>query len=362
MKRVVYTLSLFLLFTFITSCEKNDNEGGFMEPVTEVQATPGYGAVYFSWKNPANANFYYVNIEYTDSNGNIRKKKVCRFDIDESADLTRGNIFGFTDQNAYTFTLTACGYSGERSNPVTVSATPWEPAYNIVLRTVNILADYGGVIVKWGNDTEVPLNIKVEYQNGSGSKITKLFNAEEPGEAYIQGLSAVAATFRITVVDELKNSSEERYIEVTPLEEKQLSKSTWSIAGFSSQEPAESPNGFAHCVFDNNTGTFWHSAWAGSQPGYPHWFSVDMGDVQTISRVVCYRRQGDGRGQTRFAFFTSMDGITWEDQGTFDFNPHTDEGQSFRIASTQARYFRYVATQGPNFFAFLSEITLFGGE
>lgn len=145
-----------------------------------------------------------------------------------------------------------------------------------------------------------------------------------------------------------------------------IDKSTWTITGFDSQEPAEGNatypnNGLAKSAIDSNLSTFWHTQWSGGSPAYPHWFSVDMGKTVTITNFEVFRRQGNSGGQDKHQFFVSTDGVNWTDVGTFDFNRNVDTGQNFvPTVFVPTRYFKYVALHGPNFYAFISEINASG--
>ncbi len=356
MKRFLIYLKCYCLAGLLISCE-DDGSNVVPEIITDVETTAGYGEIIFKWTNPDDENFYYVDISFVDSKGLSRSSKVSHFAQGDT-------ITGFADTNSYTFNLTSCSYSGGASSPVVVTASPLEPAFSFVSATIEMVADFGGAVVSWDNETGKEVTVMVAYLANSGEKVTSTFDASETGKGYISGLSATTQTFTVTASDAAGNTSEEKAFEITPLEETAISKTGWSVVGYSSQEPAEgAPNGYVTAVFDDDVSTYWHSQWSEAQPGYPHWFIIDIGKEVTISRFECYRRQDDDRGQTECQFLTSRDGITWEDQGTYDFDSSTNDAQSYRMTSNpQARYFKYVATAGPNFYAFLGEITVFGAE
>jgi len=356
MKRIYYLLVFVAVLWAAGSC-KDEDQAIAPGAVAAVESSAGYGEVMLKWTNPSDEDFYYVDITFTDSKGLSRSRKVSRF-------ASGDTIPGFADTDPYTFTLTAHSYSGGASSPVTVTVAPLEPAFLLVAGTVEMVPDFGGAVVSWTNETEKPATVRVTYKDNSGQKAVSLFNANETGKGFISGLSATAQTFSVIVTDEADNESDVSPFEITPLEEAVVNKAQWSVVDFSSQEPAEgAPNGVVTAVFDSNVSSFWHTQWNGGSPGYPHWFIIDMGQEVTISRFECFRRQGDGRGQTACQFFTSIDGENWVDQGTYDFDPGIDGGQSYRMTSNpQARYFKYVATAGPNFYAFLGEITVYGAE
>ena len=356
MKQKYYLLG-FVVMLLITSSCKDDTEVISPGAVTDIESSAGYGEVMMKWTNPSDETFYYVDITFVDSKGLSRSRKVSHF--------TNGDtIPGFGDTNPYTFTLTAYSYSGGASSPVILTVSPLEPAFMSVANTVDMVPDFGGAVVSWVNETGKQATVRVIYTDNSGQKVISLFPANETGKGYISGLSATARTFNVIVTDEADNTSAEHPFEITPLEESAINKLQWTVVDFSTQEPAEgAPNGVVTAVFDGDVSTFWHTQWNGGSPGYPHWFIIDMGREVTVSRFECSRRQGDSRGQTACQFFISVDGETWVDQGVYDFDSSTDNAQSYRMTTNpQARYFKYVAITGPNFYAFLGEITVYGTE
>lgn len=150
-----------------------------------------------------------------------------------------------------------------------------------------------------------------------------------------------------------------------PAEE--LDRSAWSIADFSTEENAEAQwssyayQGKAEAAIDGILETFWHSQWDAAQPGFPHYFTVDLGAVHKLGSIECYRRQGNNKGQTKFRVMTSVDNVEWVDQGTFDFDPNVDDGQRYIFKFVpEARYVQYIATEGPEFYAFLAELNIYG--
>ena len=56
-----------------------------------------------------------------------------------------------------------------------------------------------------------------------------------------------------------------------------LDRTGWTVTASSQEASGEGAgNGVASCIVDNNLNTFWHSQWQGTEPGYPHWFMIDM--------------------------------------------------------------------------------------
>ncbi len=356
MKKNIYYFVWFVFLLLFAACSDDNNDVSTLSAVSNVQISAGYGQLILSWVNPSEEDFYYVDITYTDSNGNRRSNKVSKY-------VSADTLLGFVDTNTYQLTLTAYSLSGKHSTPVVVSAAPLEPAFNIALNSVEMNSDFGGASIKWENNTNQKLTLQVRYKNDANEKTTAIFDASKSGSGSISGLGPVQKVFEVFFTDAQGNNSAVKTFNIVPMAEIKIGKSKWTVFGYSSQEPAEggNPNGLVVAAFDDDLSTYWHTQWAGGSPGYPHFFAVDMNQQVTVSRVVCNRRKGDSRGQTKFQILTSLDGINWEDQGTFDFNSTSDADQSFRLVKNpKARYFKYVALKGPNFFAFLGEITIYG--
>jgi len=224
------------------------------------------------------------------------------------------------------------------------------------------------VVVSWGTPADGYTGTEIIYNNGAGEPVSKMLlpgndeivirDWESEGEMsyrsfYIPEPNAIdtfATNFESTILP--------LFIE---FEGEKIAKTNWEIVDFSTEEPAEgAPNGLASAAIDDDLGTFWHTQWNGGSPGYPHHFTVDMKEIVKINQFEVFRRSGDNRGQTQFQIHTSLDGVNFTSQGTFNYDPNS-ASQSYNLLNLpMARYVKYVATQGPNFFAFLAELDIYG--
>jgi hypothetical protein len=133
-------------------------------------------------------------------------------------------------------------------------------------------------------------------------------------------------------------------------------ESAWSIAGFSTEEPAEGGgNGLAKAAIDGDPGTFWNSKWSGGEPGPPHYIIIDMGETKPVHGIGIMDRyfegdwQTDGHGQPQdITVSVSADNITWDDVAGIKDMPH-DAGQPwykyFVSTLKQARYVKVTVTK-----------------
>lgn len=133
-------------------------------------------------------------------------------------------------------------------------------------------------------------------------------------------------------------------------------QTAWSIAGFSTEEPAEGGgNGLATAAIDLDPSTFWNSKWSGSEPGPPHYIIIDMGEVKAVHGIGIMDRyfEGDwqtvGHGQPQdVTVSVSADNVTWDDVASIRDIPH-EEGQPwykyFVSTLKQARYVKITVTK-----------------
>jgi hypothetical protein len=141
-----------------------------------------------------------------------------------------------------------------------------------------------------------------------------------------------------------------------------LDRTEWEIIDLSSEEAGGEGlvNGYVTAAFDGNINTFWHTAWSNSSPDYPHYITIDMKHTVRMLAVDCARRQGNGGGHTKFQVLTSIDGENFTDQGTFNFNSKINDVQLFPLAFLpEARYFKFVALEGPNNYTFMAEFNVY---
>ena len=373
-------------------------QGGGIAPAGSITATAkaDYGAVIFSWPVPEDENLYYVNISWTDAEGQPRSLQVSKFAADASSAQVSVVADGFTDTTTYLFTLTPYNSAGAAGPSSQITCAPLEPAYNIVLPTVTLTPDFGGVMINWENKTGKDLTIEIEYMLEDGSKQSKSINAKssiQEGNDAIAGFTQGAEhPFTVSIKDRFEHRSEEKIINQEVLQEQKIDKSIWDIPGYnadsnqgtigySSQAINEDKDGRinrARAIFDNDVNSFWHARW--SDTDYPHWYIVDLGKEVIISRIEMTRRQGNAKGQKGQQIFTctaagrtaadnnlnGTDGWQWEDHGEFPFNIAIDDAQSCRLkANPAARYVKVLFTQehkGEDKFAMVGEMSVYGME
>ncbi|MDR2563009.1 MAG: DUF4959 domain-containing protein [Prevotellaceae bacterium] len=394
MKRII--LILFCIALVTASCkEETFEQGGGTAPAVTIEAaaTADHGAVILSWTGPEDVNYYYTNVEWTNSKGQKRSIQSSKFAVDSITGIVTVVADGFTDTQSYTFTLTPHNSAGAAGKSSQISCAPLEPAYKIVLPTVTLVPDFGGVTVSWQNNTGKDLTIEIEYIFEDGSKRTKTIKALKTvidGRDAITGFTQGAEhSFTVSIKDRFENRSEEKIINEAVLSEQKIDKLLWEIPGYNGSS-ANGTIGYSSqatnegalkslAIFDDNVSTYWHASWSSPSTVYPHWYIIDMGREVTISRIELTRRQGNAQGQKGQTFYTCTEanrqepngldgeaGWVWQNQGHFTFDHNTNNFQSFRLINNPtARYVKVyfgVEDKGAGNYAMVAEMNVYGQE
>ncbi len=141
-------------------------------------------------------------------------------------------------------------------------------------------------------------------------------------------------------------------------------RSSWSILGVSSEEPAEGPvnGGLGISAIDNNLESFWHSKWAGGYAMPPHWIAIDMGETCVVHGISIFGRQSNNIGKPKdITISVSMNGTDWEDVGSVQLENSNQEQRFFVSKMLETRYIKItvLSTYGNVLFTHLAEVNAF---
>lgn len=143
---------------------------------------------------------------------------------------------------------------------------------------------------------------------------------------------------------------------------KKLSKLTWKVVDFSSEEASgEGANGFASLILDGNTSTFWHSQWANGTGQLPHHLTIDMQKEVTVVQVDLTRRTNNTDTKAG-NFYISSDKSNWTKVGSF-LMAKTNDAQPFAVTKSKGRYLKIEITESNRApFANMAEVDVRGIE
>jgi hypothetical protein len=383
--KYIFKTALFILISAMAfmSCEKmedvhadyvKDGEIIYANVPDTLQTMPGRNRIQLKWLVYNGNNIQKSIVEWEDE-GELKSQSL---DVSlntpvDSVYVTIDNL----DEKSYLFYAYNIDRDGNRSVKKQVTGSAYGDVYESSLTNRPLsMIDGGGtvdsVVVTWGTPSEGYIGTEVTYENTSGDLVSKMLLPEENRMVIRGWKSEGQMDYRSYYIPEpnaidtfmapIESAMLPMFIEFTG---DKIDKSNWEIVDFSTEEPAEANwgppiQGQAAAAIDDDLGTFWHTQWDGAEPGYPHYITIDMKELVKISKITSYRRQGDNRGQTHFQLFTSTDGVNFTMQGDFDYD-NTIDSQSYNLGNLpMARYVKYVATEGPNFFAFLAELDVYG--
>ena len=277
------------------------------------------------------------------------------------------------EERSYIFKVYTLDNAGNRSIKEQVTGSAYDARYIAGLTNRPVIGISGGgtvdsVVVLWGTPPAGNTHVQIKYFNTDESEVgmnvpasvnrTVIRNWKSESNMSITSFFIPEPTAIDTFQSKVTTAQLPVFIK---FDGEKLSNEGWKIVNFSTEEPGEgAPNGLASAAIDGNLNSFWHTQWSGGSPGYPHHFTFDMGKIAKINKLEVFRRQGDSRGQTRFEIHTSLDGVNFTNQGSFEYDPTINSATYNLLGLPMARYIKYVATAGPNFFAFLAEIDLYG--
>ena len=121
-----------------------------------------------------------------------------------------------------------------------------------------------------------------------------------------------------------------------------VDKSAWKVVSVDSQHSGNE----ATMAFDNNTSTFWHTEYWGSEPKCPHTLIIDMAKSYAVTAIT-YTARNDGadNGLVRdYEVYLSQDGTSWgEPVASGQFRRNTSTSVLKLARTTNGRYLKFVA-------------------
>ena len=121
-----------------------------------------------------------------------------------------------------------------------------------------------------------------------------------------------------------------------------VSKSGWRLVNVDSYQGGNE----ATKAFDNNTGTFWHTAWGANEPKCPHTIVIDMNKIyQVTAFTYTARTDGNSNGMVKtYEVYLSLDGKTWGNPVVKGEFKNTTAMQVAPLTTpTAGRYLKFIA-------------------
>lgn len=278
-----------MMITLVVSCEEEKVGQYSIEdvppaPITGVQIEALPGGAKITYDFPEETDISYVICEY-EFNGEL---KVVRSSV-YSNFVT---IEGLGEIAPCEFTLYLVDHSENRSEPFNGNFTPLEPPYQSIFKTITMEPDFGGVLIRWQNETNALIGAFLYAMNDSSEweEFDLIFSTQTNEKRSIRGYNTDPRRFGVSLLDQFGNRTDTVISIETPLYEKMLNKDNFENGHlFGDNYSTHTNNRSIDKIWDEDLDFIWHSSpTAGFTP--PQTFTIDLGVEALLSRMVLWNR------------------------------------------------------------------------
>lgn len=370
MKNIKIIIVLIVVSAGVISCQKmEDIHAGYIKNGETIYAGKVYDPVALPGDGRIKVKLHFENggsirkniIEWNDGANQLITDVTPALPLDSIEILING-----LEEKSYIFNVYNVDKEGNRSIKIPVAGSVFGDLYRQSLNNRILYSMEGGgtvdsVVINWAAPMEGDTGVELSYRDSDGNETISTVPAEN-NRTVIRDWKSEGILKYLTkyipakdAIDTFRTSPSEIALpKFISFKGKMLAKDKWEIVNFSS-DVAE---GHVANVIDGNYDTYWHTQVVA--PGYPHYFVIDLKETVKINKMIAFNRKGDDRGHTEFQLFTSTNGVDFVNQGTYDNDPHSASHSCQLDDLPIARYVKFVATQGPNTFTFLSELDIYG--
>ena len=210
-----------VLLAIACSEEKNEplaRNSAAPAQVKDVRVEPLPGGARLSYTLPSDKHLLYVEATVYTADGR-------RLDFRSSSYASGITILGLRSEAEEEVVLTSVSTAGIVSEPQIVRIRPLEPPFLSAYNTLSAEADFGGVTVKFENDSRSELAYFLGYYEEDGRFVDyESYYTSESGSYSYRGLEAKETRFGIYIRDKWDNTSDTLEVDLTPYVEVQISK------------------------------------------------------------------------------------------------------------------------------------------
>jgi hypothetical protein len=279
-------LSILLVALAVAGCTEKT-----LEPITKSLGKPDMvtvnstealpGGILIRFTIPNTEDILSVKAVYTLSNGKTMQQDVSYFE-------NKIEILGYNDTNEHTIALYTVNRAQEMSDAKEVKFRPLESPLVSIKNSVEILACFGGAEYRWENEFLYPINLEFYTVDSLGEmQLQEIITSEIPSSnRKLRGYDSIPRTFGLVIRDNYENQLDTIKQTVTPFFEERFDKKLMSIMRLNNDASFQNWEGTDYYIIDDDKSTFGHSP-ANSLPAT---FTIDMGVVGKISRIVFFNR------------------------------------------------------------------------
>jgi hypothetical protein len=273
----------------------------------QVESLPGGGKI--TYDLPDNdRDISYVKGEYMFQG----TKKIVRSSIYNNFLI----IEGLGSVEPIEVTLYLVDHSENVSEPVTKSFVPDTPPLHTIFESLQMMADFGGFILKWQNvlGTEIGITVFIADSMNILRENRTVYSLQRNGELSFKGYDTIEQRFAICLTDKWGNVSDTAEATVTPMFEKKLDKKKFLEVGLPGDNTTTSNGRPLRLAWDDNYSNIWATAYP-SQIPLPIYITIDLGVVAKISYMRLFARTGD-------YYFAHYNWKTFEAWGAEEYKPN----------------------------------------
>ncbi|MCH5597871.1 DUF4959 domain-containing protein [Niabella ginsengisoli] len=222
-KKLLMLFGVIMSISLISGCKEDvgitvNRIGQKPPPVTNIRTTSISGGAYIKYDLPLAEDLRYVKATYKLDNGIEREAKSSIYKNELLVD-------GFGEEGMYDIELTAVAVGEVESEPVTVKVNVLTPPHKVVFEKLkegdNIQATFGGINLKYVNETNADIVIRVLRKDSLGNwqQASSEYTSLDSGVVRMRGLKAGEAEFGVFVEDRWDHFSDTLKVTLTPLEE-----------------------------------------------------------------------------------------------------------------------------------------------
>ncbi len=294
MKKIVYLSYLLMLQLIMISCHEafigqpptnEDQPNSLSNP----SVTPIQGGAVITYDLPGDRDLLSVRAEY-QLNGKLVNTEVSIY-----AEELKLEGFGNTDlQKVSLYTVNR---SFVKSDPVEISFNPLEPPVATTMRSLSMREDFGGVQLKWNNETNAEFAIYLlaeNFQTGEMETAEVVYTKQKDGLYSLRGFEDTERTFGVYIRDKWDNYSDTLLAKFTPIYEVELDKTKFKQGKIPGDNITEINDSWAFWrLYDGKLDEWgWHTSGGNDGKPAPIRYTIDLGSVVKLSRYKLYPRLG----------------------------------------------------------------------
>ncbi|MDR2423914.1 MAG: DUF4959 domain-containing protein [Prevotellaceae bacterium] len=290
-KSILYLIFLPLAISACTEEPVGQQPADGVAPaaVRNVQVANTAGGAVITYTLPDDDDLLYVKAVYSRKAGEVSESRSSMY-------RNEVKVEGFGDVEPHEVKIIAVDRSRNESAPVTVTVTPLEPEVLSIARSLNLIADFGGVTASWHNPDRAEISVSVMLKSDSLMEYIPLetfYSSMINGVGGVRGMDTVTGNFAVYVQDHWGNRSEAKYYDLTPVYETLFDRLRFSDASVPGDGPHYTGGGWGLSnLWDGNWGNDAGYSSAGGTGVWPQSITIDIGVLGQISRIRIHQRMG----------------------------------------------------------------------